>query len=158
MTNAEKFILKEKDAKETVIALLSLFNGKNYKFANAALNTAKMFLNEESQFQAANALMKINSLVQKENPAPVTSPKKKTITDLEGGEKILSAVKAEVKYHEIFSTLLKDAKVKSYVGEELTLKFNSEYKANFFEEHYKVRFENTTSKLFGKQITATAEF
>ena len=76
MTNAEKFILKEKDAKETVIALLSLFNGKNYKFANAALNTAKIFLNEESQFQAANALMKINSLVDKEKPASALPAKK----------------------------------------------------------------------------------
>lgn len=69
MTNAEKFILKEKEAKETVIALLSLFNGKSYKFANSALNTAKMFLNEESQFKADNALKKINSLVDKENSA-----------------------------------------------------------------------------------------
>ena len=70
MTNAEKFILKESGAKETVIALLSLFNGKSYKFANSALNAAKMFLNEESHFEAANALQKINSLVEKENPAP----------------------------------------------------------------------------------------
>ena len=68
MTNAEKFILKEKEAKETVIALLSLFNGRSYKFANSALNAAKMFLNEESQFKAEKALQKINSLV--ENPAP----------------------------------------------------------------------------------------
>ena len=67
-------------------------------------------------------------------------------------------MKVAVKDHEIFSTLLKDAKVKSYVGEELTLMFPSDYKANFFEEHYKVRFENTASKLFGKQLTATAEF
>lgn len=67
MTNSEKFILKEKDSKETLIVLLSLFNGKSYKFANSALNTAKMFLNEESHFDAANALMKINSLVNKEN-------------------------------------------------------------------------------------------
>ena len=75
MTNAEKFILKEKDAKETVIALLSLFNGKNYKFANAALNTAKMFLNEESQFKAETALKRIAALSEAKT-APVT-PKKK---------------------------------------------------------------------------------
>lgn len=62
MTNAEKFILKEKDAKETVRALVSLFNGKSYKFANSALNAAKNFLNEESTFNAGNALMKIDSL------------------------------------------------------------------------------------------------
>ena len=77
MTNTEKFILKEKDAKETVIALLSLFNGKSYKFANAALNIAKKFLNEESQFQAGNAVQKINALVQKENPTPTSTAKKK---------------------------------------------------------------------------------
>ena len=76
MTNTEKFILKEKNGKETVIALLSLFNGKNYKFANAALNAAKMFLNEESQFKAENALQKIHALADKENPAPVTTKKK----------------------------------------------------------------------------------
>ena len=62
MTNTEKFILKEKDAKSTVIALLKLFDGKSYKFANAALNTAKNFLNEESQFKAESALNKIAAL------------------------------------------------------------------------------------------------
>lgn len=67
MTNTEKFILKEKDAKDAVLTILAVLDGKNYKFSNAALNTAKMFLNEESHFDAANALMKINSLVNKEN-------------------------------------------------------------------------------------------
>ena len=62
MTNTEKFILKEKEAKKTVIALLSLFNGRSYKFANSALNAAKMFLNEESQFKAESALNKIAAL------------------------------------------------------------------------------------------------
>lgn len=70
MTNAEKFILKEKNAKETVVALLTLFDGKSYQFANAALNTAKMFLNENSQFNVGNALSKIHSLTEKENPSP----------------------------------------------------------------------------------------
>ena len=76
MTNAEKFILKEKEGKETVIALLSLFNGRSYKFANSALNAAKMFLNEESQFKAENALRKLDTLLKKNN-APVNSVKKK---------------------------------------------------------------------------------
>lgn len=70
MTNAEKFILKEKDAKETVTALLKLFDGKGYKFANAALNTAKNFLNEESQFKAESALKKIESLTDTKTEAP----------------------------------------------------------------------------------------
>ena len=68
MTNAEKFILKETGGKEAVTALLKIFDGKSYKFANSALNAAKLFLNEESQFKAEKALQKINSLV--ENPAP----------------------------------------------------------------------------------------
>lgn len=41
MTNAEKFILKEKGAKDAIIALLKIFDGKSYEFANAVLNTAK---------------------------------------------------------------------------------------------------------------------
>ena len=63
MTNAEKFILKEKGAKETVRALVTLFHGKSYKFANSALNAAKMFLTEESTFKADNALKKIEKIV-----------------------------------------------------------------------------------------------
>ena len=43
MTNTEKFILKEKGAKEIVMSIISVFDGKSYKFANAALNAAKMF-------------------------------------------------------------------------------------------------------------------
>mgnify|MGYP003571266274 CR=1 FL=1 len=77
MTNTEKFLLKENGAKEIVMSIISVFDGKSYKFANAALNAAKMFLNEESQFQAANALMKINSLVDKEKPASALPAKKK---------------------------------------------------------------------------------
>ena len=76
MTNVEKFILKEKGAKEAVEMLLALFDGKSYKFANSALNAAKMFLNEESQFKAENALQKLETLLKK-NLAPVNSVKKK---------------------------------------------------------------------------------
>ena len=153
MTNAEKFILKEKEGKETVIALLSLFNGRSYKFANSALNAAKMFLNEESQFKAENALQKIHSLAEKENPAP----KKKTVNDIEEGKKIFNAVKDAVKDQEIFTLLLKDAKIKSYVEGVLTLKFDSDYKTNHFEKYYKVRFENKASELFGKEIKVEVE-
>ena len=67
MTNTEKFVLKEKGAKETVEMLLALFDGKSYKFANSALNAAKMFLNEESQFKAENALQKLDMLLKKNN-------------------------------------------------------------------------------------------
>ena len=73
MTNTEKFILKEKDAKEAVTALLKIFDGKSYKFANAALNTAKNFLNEDSQFKADSALKKIEQLI---DAKVETSPKK----------------------------------------------------------------------------------
>ena len=76
MTNTEKFILKEKGAKEAVEMLLALFDGKSYKFANSALNVAKMFLNEESQFKAENALQKLETLLKKNN-APVKPVKKK---------------------------------------------------------------------------------
>lgn len=62
MTNSEKFLLKEKDAKEIVTALVKLFDGKSYKFANSALNAAKIFLTEESQFKAENVLKKIAAL------------------------------------------------------------------------------------------------
>ena len=62
MTNAEKFMLKEKGAKEIVMSIISVFDGKSYKFANSALNAAKMFLNEESQFKAEGALNKIAAL------------------------------------------------------------------------------------------------
>ena len=68
MTNTEKFILKESGAKETVIALLKLFDGKSYQFANSVLNVAKKYLNEESQFSAKKALSKINSLTDAEKP------------------------------------------------------------------------------------------
>ena len=138
MTNAEKFILKEKEGKETVIALLSLFDGRSYKFANSALNAVKMFLNEESQFKAENALQKIHSLAEE-------------------GKKIFNAVKNAVKDQEIFTLLLKDAKIKSYVEGVLTLKFDSDYKTNHFEKYYKVRFENKASELFGKEIKVELE-
>ena len=75
MTNAEKFILKEAGAKEAVVSLLKIFDGKSYQFANAALNTAKKYLNEESQFKATNALKKIEELTAAEEPK--TAPKKK---------------------------------------------------------------------------------
>lgn len=75
MTNTEKFILKEKGAKEIVMSIISVFDGKSYKFANAALNAAKMFLNEESQFKAEIALKRIAALSDAKT-APVT-PKKK---------------------------------------------------------------------------------
>jgi len=65
MTNTEKFLMKEKGAKEAVEMLLALFDGKSYKFANSALNAAKMFLNEESQFQATSALQKLEMLLSK---------------------------------------------------------------------------------------------
>ena len=74
MTNTEKFILQESGAKEAVVALLKIFDGKSYQFANSALNAAKMFLNEESHFKAENALKKIETIAEK--TAPVT-PKKK---------------------------------------------------------------------------------
>ena len=68
MTNTEKFILKESGAKEAVTALLKIFDGKSYQFANATLNAAKKYLNEESQFSAKNALSKIDSLTDAEKP------------------------------------------------------------------------------------------
>ncbi len=71
MTTTERFILKENGAKETVRALVSLFNGKSYKFANSALNAAKSFLNEDSTFKAGNALAKIDAL------GDTPTPKKK---------------------------------------------------------------------------------
>ena len=75
MTNVEKLILKEKGAREAIEMLLALFDGKSYKFANSALNAAKMFLNEESQFKAETALKRIAALSDAKT-APVT-PKKK---------------------------------------------------------------------------------
>ena len=75
MTSTEKFILKEAGAKDAVVALLKIFDGKSYQFANAALNTAKKFLNEESQFKAENALQKIETIVATEKT--VVAPKKK---------------------------------------------------------------------------------
>ena len=65
MTNTEKFILKEKDAKDAVLTILTALDSKNYKFANSALNAAKMFLNEESQFKAENAVQKLELLFAK---------------------------------------------------------------------------------------------
>ena len=62
MTNAEKLILKDEKAKKAVTAILKLFDGKNYKFANAALNAAKSYLVEDSHFNAKNALKNISSL------------------------------------------------------------------------------------------------
>ena len=62
MTNTEKFVLKEDGAKETVTAILKLFDGKSYKFANAALNAAKSYLVEDSHFDLKNALKNISSL------------------------------------------------------------------------------------------------
>jgi len=61
-------------------------------------------------------------------------------------------------YQEIFYTMLKEAKIKSYAENKLTLEFESDYKAGHFEHYYKVRFENTASKLFGKQIEVIAEW
>ena len=75
MTSTEKFILQESGAKEAVIALLKIFDGKSYQFANAALNTAKKFLNEESQFKAENALKKIETIAAAEKTV-VTAKKK----------------------------------------------------------------------------------
>lgn len=68
MTTTEKFLLKESGAKETVTALLKIFDGKSYQFANSALNVAKKFLNEESQFNATNALNIIDLITEKEKP------------------------------------------------------------------------------------------
>lgn len=74
MTNTEKFILKEKGAKEIVMSIVSVFDGKSYKFANAALNAAKTFLNEDSTFTASTALKKIAAL--SDTPAPEIPAKK----------------------------------------------------------------------------------
>ena len=74
MTTTEKFLTKENGAKDSVIAVLKIFDGKSYKFANATLNTVKNFLNEESQFSAKNALKKIENMTTAE-VAP--KPKKK---------------------------------------------------------------------------------
>ena len=51
MTNTEKFILKESGAKEAVTALLKIFDGKSYQFANATLNAAKIAIQREKRFE-----------------------------------------------------------------------------------------------------------
>ena len=43
MTNTEKFILKESGAKETVIALLKLFDGKSYINAEKPVKKNRRF-------------------------------------------------------------------------------------------------------------------
>ena len=53
--------------------------------------------------------------------------------------------------------VLKDAEVKSYTEGKLTLIFPSDYKVNFFEKNYKVRFEKLASDLFGKEIKVEVE-
>ena len=58
---------------------------------------------------------------------------------------------------EIFYTLLKNAKVKNYVEEKLTLTFNSVYKQKHFEKFYQSRFEALASELFGKKIKVEVE-
>ena len=58
MTNTEKFILKGEETKDAVLTILAVLDGKSYKFSNAALNAAKMFLNEESHFKLENAVQK----------------------------------------------------------------------------------------------------
>lgn len=57
---------------------------------------------------------------------------------------------------EIFSAMLKDAKVTRYVEGVMTLKFASDYKARHFETKYKSEFETLASELFGK-ITVEIE-
>ena len=58
---------------------------------------------------------------------------------------------------EIFHTLLKDAKAKSYVESTLTLTFDSVYKQKHFEKFYQRRFEVLASELFGKEIKVEVE-
>ncbi len=65
MTNTEKFILKGEETKDAVLTILAVLDGKSYKFSNAALNAAKMFLNEESHFKLENALQKVETLFAK---------------------------------------------------------------------------------------------
>lgn len=62
-----------------------------------------------------------------------------------------------MKDQDIFTALLKDAKVTRYAENKLTLKFDSEYKSNHFEKYYKVRFEDSASKLFGEEIKVEVE-
>ena len=62
-----------------------------------------------------------------------------------------------MKDQEIFTLVLKDAKVKSYAEGKLTLIFPSDYKVNFFEKNYKTRFEKLASELFGEEIKAEVE-
>jgi len=76
---------------------------------------------------------------------------------IETGAEIVEKVKAEVQGQEIFTKMLKDAKVKGYNGAKIKLSFDSEYKANHFEQYYKVRFEEVAEKIFGKQIEVVVE-
>ena len=80
---------------------------------------------------------------------------KKTVT--ETGSEIFEKIKDAVKNQEIFTMVLKDAKIKNYDGDTLTLTFPSDYKVDFFEKNYKVRFEKLASEIFGKSINVIAE-
>ena len=65
MTDTEKFILKGEETKDAVLTILAVLDDKSYKFSNAALNAAKMFLNEESHFKLENAVQKVETLFAK---------------------------------------------------------------------------------------------
>ena len=62
MTNAEKLILKDENAKKVVTEVLKLLDGTSYKFASDCLKSAGYFLNVESHFNLKNAMKAINSL------------------------------------------------------------------------------------------------
>lgn len=62
MTNAEKLILKDENAKKVVIEILKLLDGTSYKFATDCLKSASYFLNVESHFNFKNTMKAISSL------------------------------------------------------------------------------------------------
>lgn len=82
---------------------------------------------------------------------------KKTVNDLEGGKKILDAVKDAVKNKEFLTAILKGAKVKKYVEDKMTLNFENVIRAKNFEKFYKKKFEESASKIFGRKITVEVE-
>ena len=150
MTNTEKFILEENGAKETVTEILKILDGKSYSFADSALKTAKKFLNEDSNFNAKNALKKISELA---DIVPTKPAKKKTVNNFYDGRKLYSATVDVNHKNNFFLGALKHAKVTDFSDDVLTLTFDSDPIAKYFEETHKKTFEESASLITGRKIT-----
>lgn len=150
MTNTEKFILKENGAKEAVTSLLKVLDGKSYSFADSALKTAKKFLNEDSHFNAKNALKKIDELTEIKSAG---TAKKKTVSDIHGGREIYKAVYQVNHSKSYFLGALKHATVTDFSDDVLTLTFDSDPIAKYFSNNHKKTFESSASLIVGRKIS-----